>query len=67
MWAARWVLYIAGLFAGGLALAGYATFDPETWLLDIAPFNLKEFLLTGLTTFGNAVAALAVWKGWRRK
>ena len=60
----RGLFYIAGLAAGALALSGYATFDAETWTLDILPFNLREFLLTGTTTAGNALAALAVWRGW---
>ena len=63
----RGLLYIAGLGAGALALAGYADFDSATWTLDIHPFNLKEFLLTGMTTAGNALAALAVWRGWGKK
>ena len=63
----RGLFYILGLAAGGLALAGYASFDPETWVLDIAPFNLREFALTATTTGGNALAALAVWRGWGRK
>lgn len=63
----RFVIYLAGLAAGGLAMAGYADFDSATWELDIRPFNLKEFLLTSGTTFGNAMAMLAVWKNWGRK
>ncbi len=63
----RGLLYIAGLAAGALALAGYADFDAATWTLDIHPFNLKEFLLTGMTTAGNALAAIAVWRGWGKK
>ena len=67
MWTGRLALYIIGLGAGGLAHAGYADFDPATWMLDIHPFDLREFVLTGAATIGNAVAALAVWKGWGRK
>ena len=68
MWTgSRIALYLLGLGAGGLALSGYADFDPQTWMLDIHPFNLREFALTSITTAGNAVAALAVWKGWGRK
>ena len=63
----RLALYLAGIAAGGLALAGYADFDSATWTLDIKPFNLREFLLTGATTGGNALAALAVWRGWGNK
>ena len=60
----RGLIYIAGIAAGALALAGYADFDAETWMLDIHPFNLREFILTGVTTGGNALAAIAVWRGW---
>lgn len=67
MWTGRLLIYLAGLAAGGLALSGYADFDTATWVLDIHPFNLREFLLTGTATIGNGLAALAVWKGWGRK
>ena len=67
-WASgRLVIYLAGLAAGGMALAGYADFDSATWVLDIRPFNLREFILTGATTAGNVLASLAVWRGWGRK
>lgn len=67
MWTGRFALYVIGLAAGGLALAGYADFDPETWMLDVHPFDLREFILTGAATVGNGLAALAAWKGWARK
>lgn len=67
MWASRLTIYIAGLGAGFLALSGYASFDPQTWMLDIHPFDLREFALTSVTTAGNALAALAVWRGWKSK
>ncbi len=38
----RGLFYLLALGAGGLALSGYADFDPQTWMLDIHPFNLKE-------------------------
>lgn len=60
----RGLIYILGIAAGGLALAGYATFDPQTFVLDISPFDVREFVLTATTTGGNALAALAVWRGW---
>ena len=60
----RGLFYLLALGAGGLALSGYADFDPQTWVLDIHPFNLKEFVLTGMTTAGNALAGLAVWRRW---
>lgn len=60
----RGLTYLAGFAAGILALSGYATFDPATWVLDIHPFNLRDFVLTGVTTAGNALAAIAVWRKW---
>ena len=63
----RGLYYLLALGAGGLALAGYATFDPETWMLDISPFDVREFVLTATATGGNALAALAVWRGWGKK
>ena len=35
MWIGRLLIYLAGIGAGGLALAGYADFDTATWMLDI--------------------------------
>lgn len=63
----RFGIYIVGFGAGMLALAGYADFDPNTWMLDIKPFNLKEFALTATTTGGNILAAVAVWTGWKSR
>jgi hypothetical protein len=59
--------YLLAAGAGILALTGYADFDAETWMIDIHPFNLKEFFLTAGTTAGNVLAWLAVWLGWGRK
>lgn len=68
MWTAgRIALYLLGLGAGGLALSGYADFNPETWVLDIHPFNLREFTLTAAATVGNGLAAIAAFRGWGRK
>ena len=67
IWLSRFGIYIVGLVAGGLALAGYAEFDAQTWVLDIAPFNLREFALTGAATFGNGLAAIALVRGWGKK
>lgn len=68
MWTnSRLALYVVGLCCGALALSGYATFDSETWLLDIKPFNVREFALTVGTTGGNALAAIAVLRNWGRK
>jgi hypothetical protein len=59
--------YIIGLIAGGVALAGYADFDAATGSFDLHPINLYDVMTTGLQTAGNALAALAVWRGWGRK
>jgi len=67
IWISRFGIYIAGLAAGALALAGYADFDSQTWVLDIAPFNLREFVLTATATVGNGLAAIAVARGWGKK
>ena len=63
----RFALYIMGGAAGVMALAGYADFDPQTWMLDIKPFNLKEFVLTSITTGGNVLAADAVYTGLKSR
>jgi len=67
IWISRFGIYIVALLAGGLALAGYAEFNPETWVLDISPFDVREFTLTAATTVGNALAAVAAWRGWARR
>ena len=67
IWMSRFGIYIGALLAGGLALAGYAEFNPETWMLDISPFDVREFTLTAATTVGNALAAVAAWRGWARR
>lgn len=63
----RGLIYIAGIGAGGLALAGLADFDPATFELDIHPFNVREAVLTAITTGGNILAGIAVWRGWGKK
>jgi hypothetical protein len=68
MWTqSRGFLYVVGIICGGLALSGYATFDSETWMLDISPFDVREFVLTLGTTGGNVLAAVAVVRGWGKK
>lgn len=59
----RFVIYIAGIAAGGLALAGYANFDPVTMTLDIKPFKLDEAILTAVSWFGNILAGVALYTG----
>ncbi|MDZ7824681.1 MAG: hypothetical protein U5K75_12065 [Ahrensia sp.] len=64
---ARFLIYVMGLIAGGLTMSGYATFDPETLVLDIEPFNVEEFVLVGVGVVSNFTAALAVFFGWGKK
>lgn len=67
MWQGRFLIYVLGLGASGLAMSGYADFNADTWMLDIHPFNLREFALTATAAVGNALAAVASIRGWRRK
>lgn len=67
MWKPRFAIYIAGLIGGFLAVSGYADFDPATWTLDIHPFNVKDFVLTSVSTVANGLAALAAYRGWKRE
>lgn len=64
---ARLVAYLVGMAASLMALAGYATFDHQTGELDILPFNVSVVAtwVVGLAT--NALAAVAVIRGWGRK
>ena len=66
-WIARFALYLAGLAAGFFVLIGLADFDTGTWMLDIHPFNLREFVLSLVATVSSGTAAVATWKGWHRK
>jgi hypothetical protein len=51
-----------GLYAAGFAASayGFATFDPETGIIDILPFSL-ESVLTGAATL---TAMVALTRGW---
>lgn len=66
----RGLFYVIAAGAGILALTGYADFDVQgcflqgNCVLDIKPFDVKEFALTCVTTGGNLLAGLAVWKRW---
>lgn len=65
--AARLTAYGVGLGASLLALAGYATFDAETGTLDILPFNISVVSTWAITAFTNALAAVALLRGWGKK
>jgi hypothetical protein len=64
---ARLVVYAAGLGASLLALAGYAQFDAATGELDILPFNISIVATWCVTAFSNALAGIALLRGWGKK
>jgi hypothetical protein len=66
-WVARFGIYIGALLAGIIAMAGYGSFDPETWIFDLHPFNVRDAVLTLTAMVGNGLAAVAAWRGWRGK
>jgi hypothetical protein len=70
MWSqARLAVYITGALGAAatlLALFGWATFDKETWLLDIHPFDVR-LLATQISVFlAPPLAWLALKLGWRK-
>jgi hypothetical protein len=65
--ASRLIAYGVGLVASLLALAGYAKFDIQTGTLDILPFNISVVTTWVITAFTNALAAVALLRGWGRK
>jgi hypothetical protein len=65
--AARLIAYGVGLGASLLALAGYATFDAATGTLDILPFNISVVSTWAITAFTNALAGVALLRGWGKK
>lgn len=70
-WAkSRLALYIGlGLWAlaATLAALGFADFDPVKWTVDIHPIDIRVVAGWVAATFGNGVAAVAVWKKWGSK
>lgn len=66
----RGIFYVIAACAGVLALAGYADFDATACFtggdctFDLKPFDVREFALTCVTTGGNLLAGLAVWRRW---
>lgn len=63
---ARGGAYLLALAIGtGAVAAGYATFDPLTGTIDIAPFNLFTALALGWSVTGAPLLAfVALIKGW---
>ena len=66
---ARGYGYLLALAIGtGAVAAGWATFDPATGMIDVAPFNLFTAIALGWSVAGAPlVAFMAVIKGWGRK
>lgn len=63
-----WLYLIALGIGTGAVAAGFATFDPATGMIDIAPFNLFTAILLGWSVLGAPLLAfLAVVRGWGRK
>lgn len=57
-----WSIVRLALYAGGAIASayGFATFDPETGIIDILPFSL-ESVLTGAASL---TALIALTRGW---
>lgn len=70
MWKLRLATYAGGFLGIAATLAaafGWGTYDPATGMFDPPPIDVKAvagFLVAGI---GNAIAALAVVRGWGRK
>ena len=60
-------VYVGGLIAGVLAMAGYGEFDIATFEFDLYPFNVKDAILTLGMMIGNALAMVAFLRGWKGK
>lgn len=57
-----WSIVRMALYAGGAIASayGFATFDPETGMIDIVPFSL-EAVMTGVASL---TALVALTRGW---
>ena len=63
-----WGYFLALGIGMAAVAAGWATFDPQTGMIDIAPFNLFTGVALALSVAGSPLMALlAVIKGWGRK
>lgn len=60
----RLAVYCAGFGASMLALAGYAQYDHATGQLDILPFSVPVVTTWAITAASNALAGLALVRGW---
>ena len=67
MWQARFFIYAIGLGGSALALSGFGSFDTETWIFDLYPFDLKEAGGAVISAGANFMAMIAVVRGWGKK
>lgn len=63
----RLVIYLLGVGASVLAIAGLADFDPMTGVLAVHPFNLYAVGTAAVGGLSSMVAAVAWLKGWKGK
>ena len=66
--AARLVSYGVGLVSFGAVVAqmyGLADYDPKTGMIDIRPFNVNAIMPALLALGNQALAVVAVVKGWK--
>jgi hypothetical protein len=71
----RGTLYSGGFLASLSVAMQYVSFDPIACalgaeggcILDVSPFDVKVALTATFTMVTNAVAGLALWRGWGRK
>jgi len=63
----RFLIYLAGLAASLLAMAGYADFDMATGDFALHPFNLYGFVAYAAGGVASAMAGIAWLAGWRGK
>jgi hypothetical protein len=68
--AARQAVYLLGLILGGAAtwaaVAGWGTYDPSTGVFDLGPVHIPTLVGWIASVGGNALAAVALWRGWGR-
>lgn len=70
MWKIRLASYLAGALAVAAMLAaslGWGTYDHATGMFDPPPIDLAALAGFAVAGISNAVAALAVVRGWGRR
>lgn len=62
--AIRWLIYLAGIGATGLQLAQFGAWDSANMTFDLYPFRVDDAVRSAVSGGGNALAMLALWRGW---